>query len=47
MNTYAVGVTFDGKFHIKITAYDYTLRETSKHKYKVAGTVLILTPPSN
>ena len=45
MNTYAVGVTFDGKFHIKVTAYDYTVRDASKHTYEVAGSILILTPP--
>ncbi len=47
MNTYAIGVTFDGKFHIKITSYDYTIKDTSKHKYEVAGTISVLTPPAN
>ena len=46
MNTYAVGaISDDGKFHMKVTAYDYTIRDASKHKYEVAGTVSILTPP--
>jgi hypothetical protein len=45
MNTYALGVTFDGKFHIKITSYDYSVRDASKHLYEVAGTVSVLTPP--
>lgn len=46
MTTYAVGAIADnGKFHIKITAYDYSVKDTTGYKYEVAGTVGILTPP--
>jgi len=46
MSTYAVN--FDqsnGQLHLKITTYDKQVSNVSGHKYSVAGTLQILSPP--
>ena len=45
-STYAVGFEQlpDGKLHVKITMYDRTVKNTSRYRYTVAGTLYVLAP---
>lgn len=46
MSTYAVN--FDqasGQLHLKITTYDKQVSNVARHKYSVAGTLQVLSPP--
>lgn len=47
LSTYAVNVEpyDDNNVHVKITTYDKSIADVTKHKYSVAGTLQLLTPP--